>query len=54
MATVNIDIDQGTVTLRGAFPPSDVPPSQNWAHRGLIRARGLAATRRGFDGSDQG
>lgn len=54
MATVNIDIDQGTVTLRGAFPPSDEQPALAWAHRGLTRARGHAATRRGFDGPDQG
>jgi hypothetical protein len=53
MATVNIDIDQGTVTLRGAFPPSDEQPARAWAH-GLTRARGHAATRRGFDGSNQG
>lgn len=54
MATVNIDIDQGTVTLRGAFPPSDAPPGRTWAHRGLNRARGHAAARRGFGESDQG
>jgi len=54
MATVNIDIDQGTVTLRGAFPPSDEHPGRAWAHRGLSRVRGHAAARRGFDGSDQG
>ena len=54
MATVNIDIDQGTVTLRGAFPPSDEHPGRAWAHRGLSRVRGHAAARRGFDESDQG
>jgi hypothetical protein len=54
MATVNIDIDQGTVTLRGAFPPEEEHPSRAWAHRGLSRVRGHAAARRGFDGSDQG
>jgi hypothetical protein len=54
MTTVNIDIDQGTVTLRGAFPPSDEHPGRAWAHRGLSRVRGHAAARRGFDGSDQG
>jgi len=54
MATVNIDIDQGTVTLRGAFPPSDEHPGRAWAHRGLSRVRGHADARRGFDGSDQG
>lgn len=32
MATVNIDIDQGTVTLRGAFPPSDVPRTGGRLH----------------------
>ena len=30
MATVNIDIDQGTVTLRGAFPPVDERPARAW------------------------
>ena len=54
MATVNIDIDQGTVTLRGAFPPSDEQPTRTWAHGGLSRVRGHAAARRGFDGPDQG
>jgi hypothetical protein len=54
MATVNIDIDQGTVTLRGAFPPSDEQPTRTWAHGGLRRVRGHAAARRGFDGPDQG
>jgi hypothetical protein len=54
MATVNIDIDQGTVTLRGAFPPSDAQPARRWAHGGLNRVRGHAAARRGFDGPDQG
>ena len=54
MATVNIDIDQGTVTLRGAFPPSDERPARSWAHSGLSRVRGHAAARRGFDGPDQG
>jgi len=54
MATVNIDIDQGTVTLRGAFPPSDEQPARAWAHGGLSRVRGHAAARRGFDESDQG
>ncbi|MGH8948586.1 MAG: hypothetical protein ACRDXF_06965 [Acidimicrobiia bacterium] len=54
MATVNIDIDQGTVTLRGAFPPSDEQPGRAWPHRGLNRIRGHAAARRGFDESDQG
>jgi hypothetical protein len=42
MATVNIDIDQGTVTLRGAFPPSDEPRTGGRSHRGLIRSRGHA------------
>ncbi|HEX2404454.1 MAG TPA: hypothetical protein VHM29_07100 [Acidimicrobiia bacterium] len=54
MATVNIDIDQGTVTLRGAFPSSDEHPARMWAHGGLNRVRGHAAARRGFGGSDQG
>jgi hypothetical protein len=54
MATVNIDIDQGTVTLRGAFPPVDERPARAWAHGGLSRVRGHAAARRGFDGPDQG
>jgi hypothetical protein len=54
MATVNIDIDQGTVTLRGAFPPSDAPQTGGRSHRGLIRSRGHAETRPGFDGSGQG
>jgi hypothetical protein len=35
MATVNIDIDQGTVTLRGTFPPVDADvPIKGWRHRG--------------------
>lgn len=38
MATVNIDVDQGTVTLRGVFPPADEPPARAWAHRGFTRA----------------
>jgi hypothetical protein len=54
MATVNIDIDQGTVTLRGAFPPSDAPQTGGRPHRGLIRNRGHAEARPGFDGSAQG
>jgi hypothetical protein len=53
MATVNIDIDQGTVTLRGAFPPSDAPHSGGRPHRG-IRSRGHVEVRPGFDGSDEG
>jgi hypothetical protein len=48
MATVNIDIDQGTVTLRGAFPPSDEPHPGGRPHRGLIRSRGHAEGRPGF------
>ncbi len=53
MATVNIDIDQGTVTLRGAFPPSDAPRTGGRLHRGT-RSRGHAEARPGFDGSAQG
>jgi len=37
MATVNIDIDQGTVTLRGTFPPVEDVPIRGWAHRGSSR-----------------
>jgi hypothetical protein len=48
MATVDIDIDQGTVTLRGAFPPSDVPHSGGRPHRGLTRGRGHAEARPDF------
>jgi hypothetical protein len=54
MATVNIDIDQGTVTLRGAFPPGDVPHSGGRPHRGIIRSRGHAEARPGFDPSAEG
>jgi hypothetical protein len=54
MATVNIDIDQGTVTLRGAFPPGDVPHSGGRPHRGIIRSRGHAEARPGFDPSVEG
>lgn len=54
MATVNIDIDQGTVTLRGAFPPSDAPQTGTRSHRGVTRDRGHAEARPGFDGSAQG
>ena len=38
MATVNIDIDQGTVTLRGVFPPSEIPEVRATPHRGFTRA----------------
>lgn len=38
MATVNIDIDQGTVTLRGAFPPSEMSEVRATPHRGFTRA----------------
>lgn len=38
MATVNIDVDQGTVTLRGVFPPAEEPPVRVWPHRGFTRA----------------
>ena len=48
MATVNIDIDQGTVTLRGAFPPSDEQPTRTWAHGGLNRVLGTCGAHRGF------
>jgi hypothetical protein len=54
MATVNIDIDQGTVTLRGAFPPSDAPQTGGRPHRGLARSKGHAEARPGFDGPAQG
>lgn len=37
MATVNIDIDQGTVTLRGVFPPMDEDPPE--ARTGAISPR---------------
>ncbi|HET9203317.1 MAG TPA: hypothetical protein VFP67_09285 [Acidimicrobiia bacterium] len=47
MATVNIDIDQGTVTLRGAFPPSDVPRTGGRLHRGA-RSRDHAEAKPGF------
>jgi hypothetical protein len=48
MATVNIDIDQGTVTLRGAFPPSDDPRIGSRLHRGVGPKRGHAEVRPGF------
>ena len=38
MATVNIDIDQGIVTLRGAFPPSEMSEVRATPHRGFTRA----------------
>jgi hypothetical protein len=38
MATVNIDIDQGTVTLRGVFPPSEISEVRATPHRGFTRA----------------
>jgi hypothetical protein len=54
MATVNIDIDQGTVTLRGAFPPSDAPRAGRRPHRGITRARDHAEARPRFSGPAQG
>jgi hypothetical protein len=54
MATVNIDIDQGTVTLRGAFPPSDAPETGTRPHRGITRNRGHAEASPRFDGSAEG
>ena len=38
MATVNIDIDQGAITLRGTFPPVDEVPVGARPHRGFTRA----------------
>jgi len=38
MATVDIDIDQGTVTLRGVFPPSEMSEVRATPHRGFTRA----------------
>ena len=54
MATVNIDIDQGTVTLRGAFPPSDAPRAGRRPHRGITRARDHAEARPRFSGPAEG
>lgn len=40
MTTVNIDVDQGTVTLRGTFPSVLEPPLRAAGpHRGFTRAR---------------
>jgi len=38
LATVDIDIDQGTVTLRGVFPPSEMSEVRATPHRGFTRA----------------